>query len=253
MARLRTTPLAGALVSVVIFAAAGCSSSSSGSGGTASAATTVASTGASARPATAKPGDPFCGLEDVARQSGLAISTSETDAAKLQAQVVAALDASKAAAAVAPTDFADIATKTVAEQEGVVALLKQFDYSFVNALASDEGNAFFSDPELGQVKAQRDAYLQEHCNLAPSQAPSAGAGITLSPGADGIRQLFQLLRLGGKVEISDQQIDCAVSSLSGALSEADLQAIGAGTTVSDAGRQAFINAISTCGITIPQG
>jgi hypothetical protein len=251
MPRTRTPSVIGALAATLILAATACSSSSSGSRAS-GAETSATSTTVAAKAATATPGDAFCGLEDVARQAGLAISTSQSDPTTLQAQVVAALDASKAAAAIAPADFTDIATKTIAQQEGVVALLKQYDYSFAKALASKEGSAFFSDPSLSEVKAQRDAYLQEHCNLATT-ANTSGGGITLSPGDEGIRELFQLLRLGGQVEISDQQIECAVTSLSGVLSEADLQAIGAGTTVSQAGSQAFVNAISTCGITIPQG
>src|SRR4051812_4651801 len=229
------TYLGGALAATLILVAAACSRSSSGSATSAVVVTTTTTVAANA--ATATPGDAFCGLEDVARQAGLAISTSQSDPTTLQAQVQAALEASKAAAAIAPADFTDIATKTIAQQEGVVALLKQYDYSFAKALASKEGSAFFSDPSLSEVKAQRDAYLQEHCNLAPTANTSGGGGITLSPGDEGIRELFQLLRLGGQVEISDQQIDCAVSSLSGVLSEADLQAIGAGTTVSQAGSQ----------------
>jgi hypothetical protein len=256
MPRTPSTFILGTLAAALILASAGCSSSSSG--GAASAVATNNSGGSAttttvAKAATATPGDAFCSLEEVAREAGLAISTSQSDPTTLQAQVVAALDASKAAAAIAPADFVDIATATVAQQEGVAALLKQYDYSFAKALASEEGNAFFSDPSLGEVKARRDAYLQEHCNLAPTANTSSGGGISLSPGDEGIRELFQLLRLGGQVQISDQQIDCAVTSLSGVLSEADLQAIGAGTTVSDAGSQAFVDAISTCGITIPQG
>ena len=253
MPRPRTTYLTGALGALMIFVTA-CSGSSGGSSATDvanSSAGTAA--GSSTIAPTANPGDEFCRLEDVARQAGLVINTSQSDPTTLQAQVVAALDASKAAAAVAPADFAEISAKTIAEQEGVVALLEQYHYSFAKALASKEGNTFFSDPAIADVKAKRDAYLQQHCNLAPSEGTSGGGGITLSPGGEGVRQLFQLLRLGGQVEISDQQIDCAVAALSGVLSEADLQAIGAGTTVSDAGRQALVDAISTCGITIPQG
>ena len=255
MARERSTyrtRFAAMLLAGLLIGTAACSSSSDGSStvvapsaSTAASSTTIA--------ATATPGDAFCGLEDVARQAGLAISTSESDPTKLQAEVIAALAASKAAAAIAPADFADIAATTIAQQEAVVALLEKYEYSFVKALASQDGNTFFSDPALGEVKAARDAYLQEHCNLAPSDNSSSGAGITLSPGDEGIRQLFQLLRLGGQVEITDAQIDCAVSSLSGVISDADLQAIGAGNTVSDAASQAFVEAISTCGITIPQG
>ena len=247
----RSVPTAMLLAGLVVASAA-CSSSADGSS-TSGAASTSTAASSTTIVATATPGDAFCGLEDVARQAGLAISSSESDPAKLQAEVVAALDASKAAAAIAPADFVDIAAKTIAQQEAVVALLEKYDYSFVKALASQDGNAFFGDPALGEVKAERDAYLQEHCNLTPSDNTSSGAGITLSPGDEGIRQLFQLLRLGGKVEISDSQIDCAVSSLSGVISDEDLQSIGAGNAVSDAASQAFVTAISTCGITIPQG
>lgn len=254
MPRPTVTYLSGALAATLMAVMTACSGSS-GHNAAAGVSSSVAGTGA-ATPTTsassAGPNDEFCRLEDVARQAGLAISTTQSDPTVLQAQVVAALDASKAAAAVAPADFADIAAKTTAEQEGVVALLKQYGYNFTEALASDDGSAFFSDPALAQVKKERDAYLQQHCNLAPTAGTSGNGGITLSSGDAGIRQLFQLLRLGGQVQISDQQVDCAVQSLSGVLSEADLQAIGAGTTVSDAGRQAFVNAISTCGITIPQ-
>lgn len=237
----------------LVSSLAACSSSAKDASTRPVASAQPTSVSASPIAATATPGDAFCDLEDVARNAGLAIKTSETDATVLKAQVTAALDASKAAAAIAPADYADIAAATIGEQEAVVVLLEKYHYNFVEALASDDGHKFFTDPALGEVKAQRDTYLQAHCNLAPTDDSSAGAGLTLSPGDEGIRQLFQLLGLGGQVDITDAQIDCAVAALSGQISDADLQAIGSGSKVSDAGTQAFVMAISSCGITIPSG
>lgn len=233
--------MAGLQTLLLLIAATACGSSSDDN-----------AAGGSDIAATATPGDEFCSLVDVARTVGHAVAPSETDPVRLKANVVAATEASRAAVAAAPADYREIAAATIAQQEALVALLEKYDYSFVEVLASDDGNAFFADPGLAEVKAERDAYLQEHCNLAPSDNSSAGGAITLSPGDEGIRQLFQLLRLGGEVEISDDQIDCAVGSLSGAISDTDLQAIGAGTTVSDAGTQAFVLAIANCGITLPE-
>ncbi|MCU1392568.1 MAG: hypothetical protein JWM34_996 [Ilumatobacteraceae bacterium] len=177
----------------------------------------------------------------------MAVDTKATDQATLEPEVNAALAATKAAAAVAPADYADIATATVTQEEAVIALLQKYGWNFATALASDDGNAFFTSPDYSAVTAKRDAYLQQHCDLAPATAGTSGADVVLSPGDAGIRQLFQLLQIGGQLDITDDQIDCLVTELSGKITDADLDAIGKGKTVTDAGTAAFVAALSTCG------
>ena len=225
----------------------GCSSSSpsANSATAASSSTTASSTSGSSPVATA---GPFCTAWDQARQAGAAINTAETDQTVVKAEVAAALAATKAAAALAPADFMDIAAKSVAQEEAVVALLEKYNYSFATALASEDGNAFFSSAEYAKTKDARDAYLQKNCGLTPNQPATGQAGVILSPGDQGIRQLFQLLQIGGQLSITDEQIDCLVDALSGKISDADLQAIGANGSVSDAGTAAFVAALSTCGV-----
>lgn len=239
-----------ACVAVALIGAGGCSSATKTASG--SNATTVSTT-AVGQAATAVAGDEFCRLSEAARAAGNAVNTSETDPAVLQPEVEAALAASKAAVAAAPADFAEIGKNSVAQQEAVIALLKQYDYSFTAAVTSATGKAFFGDPAYAQVKAARDAYLEQHCGLLPSDSGTSGGGISLSPGDEGIRQLFQLLQIGGQVQITDDQIECLVGDLSGTITDADLQAIGSGQPVTDAGTALFIAAIGTCGVVLASG
>jgi len=221
-----------------MVAAVACSSSS-GSG--AAAATTG--------PATA---GQFCQLSAAAREVGAAIDVSATDKATVEAQVGAVIDATKAVAAAAPADYAAVATKTVAEQEQLLALWARYDYDFAKMQASEEGKAFFADPDFAALQNERDTYLQKHCDLAPAQDTSANAGVILSPGDEGIRQMFQILQIGGQLAVTDEQVDCLVDALSGQISDADLNAIGSAGSVTDAGTAALIAAINTCGV-VPAG
>ncbi|MCU1390312.1 MAG: hypothetical protein JWL72_3650 [Ilumatobacteraceae bacterium] len=224
----------------------GCSSSSPASTG---AASTTAPSGSSITPGSSvvATAGPFCTAWDEARRAGAAIDTAGIDPTVVKAEVAAALAATKAAAALAPADFADLAAKSVAQEEAVVALLEKYDYSFA-ALTSEEGKALVDSADYIKVTDDRNAYLQKNCGLAPNQTTAGQAGVVLSPGDDGIRQLFQLLQIGGQLDISDDQIDCLVDALSGKISDADLQAIGANGSVSDSGTAAFVEALSTCGV-----
>jgi hypothetical protein len=194
----------------------------------------------------------FCQLSATARDAGLAIDISATDPATVEPQVQAVIDASKAVAAAAPADYADIASKTVAEQEQLLALWAKYDYDFAKMQASNEGKAFFADPDFAALQTGRDTYLQKNCDVAPAQNTSADAGVILSPGDEGIRQMFQILQIGGQLAVTDEQIDCLVDALSGQISDADLNAVGSGGSVSDAGTAALVAAISTCGV-VPAG
>ena len=214
---------------------------------------TTVSTTAVSQAATAVAGDEFCRLSTAARVAGNAVNTSETDPAVLKPEVEAALAASKAATAAAPADFAEIGKNSVAQQEAVIALLEQYDYSFTAAVTSAEGKAFFSDPDYAAVKKARDAYLEQHCDLQPSDSGSSNGGISLSPGDEGIRQLFQLLQIGGQVQITDDQIECLVGELSGKITDADLRAIGSGQPVSGSSSALFVAAIGTCGVVLAAG
>lgn len=233
----------------LMIGAGGCSGAKTASG---SDATTVSTT-AVGQAATAVAGDEFCMLSEAARMAGNAVNTSETEPAVLQPEVEAALAASKAAAAAAPADFAEIGQNSVAQQEAVIALLKQYDYSFTAAVTSAEGKAFFGDPDYAAVKTARDAYLEQHCDLQPSESGASSGGISLSPGDEGIRQLFQLLQIGGEVQITDDQIECLVGDLSGKITDADLRAIGSGQPVSGSGSALFVAAIGTCGVVLTSG
>lgn len=195
-------------------------------------------------------GDEFCMLAAKARTIGAAVDTAAADPAALQAQVDAAFDASKAVAAKAPKDFEVLAKKNIEQQRAVVALLQQYDYNWTKALTSAEGKKLFGDADYAQNKTDRDAYLQQHCDIAPTENTSGGAGVTLSSGDQGIREFFQLLQIGGQLEITDQQVNCAVAALSGKISDADMQAIGSGAAVSDDGTKALVESLSGCNIVL---
>ena len=234
-------------VVALIVGAGGCSDAKKS---TAAPTDSTAPVASSTLAASATPGDAFCALAETARTAGSAVDTSEGDPATLKAEVDVALAASKAAVAAAPSDFVEIGKATVVQQEAVVALLETYGYSFTKAVTSDEGKAFFSDPNYAKVKSDRDTYLQAHCDLQPTTNSSSGAGVTLSPGDDGIRELFQLLQIGGEVQISDDQIECLVGELSGKITAGDLQSIGSGQAVTDAGTSLFVAAIGTCGVVL---
>ncbi|MCU1400435.1 MAG: hypothetical protein JWN62_3544 [Acidimicrobiales bacterium] len=240
--RHRVPRLAGVFAASIV-GLLGCSSSSPSA--TTAAPSTSSSTAGSSVVATA---GPFCTAWAEARRAGAAVDTAEADQTVLKAEVAAALAATKAATALAPADFADLAAKSVAQEEGVVALLEKYDYSFANAFASEDGNAFFSSADYTTVTDQRDAYLATNCGLSANQPTTGQPGVVLSPGDEGIRQLFQLLQIGGQLNITDDQIDCLVDALSGKISDADLQAIGENGSVTDAGTAAFVEALSTCGV-----
>ncbi len=209
-------------------------------------ATTLAACGSDApsQAATAEPGDAFCVLAEKARDLGDAIDTSGTDPAETKDQVEAALAASKAAAKKAPKDFEELAAKTVDQQEKTVELLEKYDYSFIDAFTSDEGAALFTDEGFKQNQDDRDAYLDDKCEIAPTEN---SGGPTFASGDEGIRQLFKLFALGTGTEVTDDQLDCLVGELSGVLTDDDMAAISNGTGTPEA-NTAIGQAAVTCGL-----
>ena len=209
-------------------------------------ALTACGSDAPSQAATAEPGDDFCVLAEEARALGAAIDTSGTDPDVTKDQVEAALAASKAAAKRAPKDFEELAAKTVESQEKTVELLEKYDYNFIDAFTSEEGTALFNDEGFQESEEARDAYLDEKCEIAPTDN---SGGPTLASGEEGIRQLFKLFALGTGAEVTDDQLDCLVGELSGVLTDEDLAAItsGTGSTESNA---AIGQAVITCGVDI---
>jgi len=199
--------------------------------------------------ATAEPGSKFCKLAQEARDIGDDVDTAEPDPDVFRQQVGAALKASKKAAAAAPKDFKDLAKESVGFQEDFIKILEEYDYVVLDALTSDEGQELFEQPRYAEVQDERNAYLLDNCEI--ERTDNTDGDIPLSPGEDGIRQLFELLQLNESFNITDDQIDCAVDALAGNISDEDLNAIADNQPVSDEGTQKFELAVSTCEIEIP--
>jgi len=210
----------------------------------------VAGCGSDGQPATAQPASEFCKLAQEARDIGDKVDPSSGDPALSEQQVAAALTASKAAAAKAPKDFAEIGERSVKSQEALVVILEEYDYEWVAAITSDEGQKLFEDPQYEGVQAERDTYLLAKCEIQPTDN-TYGGGLTFSPGDAGIRELFALLQLTASFELTDEQVGCAVDALSGTISDEDVQAIANQQTVSEEGTAAFLPAVSSCGIEFP--
>ncbi len=209
----------------------------------------TATCGSDGPPATAEPGSKFCELAQQARDVGDAIDTSAGDPDLLQEQVGAALEASKKAAAAAPKDFEVRANESVQAQEAFIDILAKYDYVFVSAITSDEGQELFEDPQYIALQDERKAYLLDKCEIVSTDDTSGE--IPLSAGDDGIRQLFELLQLNESFNLTDDQIDCAVETLSGNISDEDIQAIANSEAVSDQATALFGQTIVDCGIELP--
>lgn len=198
---------------------------------------------------TAEPGSEFCALSQTARDIGAKVDISSRDAGELKDQISAALEASEAAAAAAPKDFEDLAKESVATQEQFIEILVDNDYDVVAATATNEGKALFQNPRYTEIQDERDEYLQDKCEIAPTDN-TTGSDISLAAGDEGIRQLFALLQINPDARVTDEQIDCAVDVLSGAISDDDIAAIANQGDVSDEGAAVFTDAVATCGLTV---
>lgn len=209
----------------------------------------LVSCGSDGPPATASPGSKFCTLALAARQAGQAmdISASPDD---LKKQIEEGVRTSTLAAAQAPKDFQDIAKRTLATQGAFVKLLEENNYDMVTAMTSDEGKKLINDPEFSKVDDDRKAYLQDKCDIAPSDSTNAPA-LSLGSGDEGIRKLFKLLQIAPGFNITDDQVECAVENLSGNLSEEEIKAIATQEGITDDINLKLGLAVQKCEIGLP--
>ena len=199
---------------------------------------------------TAEPGSEFCELSQVARDAGADIDVTSTDADELEQQIGDALESSKKAAEAAPADFEDLAEESIEFQERFIEILEDADYDVVAATATDAGKELFQDPRYTEIQEERDEYLQDKCDIAPSEGGENDSDITLAAGEEGIRQLFSLLQLSPDAEVTDEQVECAVEGLAGNISDEDLAGIANQGTISVEGRALFNEVAASCGITL---
>jgi hypothetical protein len=118
------------------------------------------------RAETATEGDAFCVAAQSADTTGDAVDFEGSTPEVLEAQIVASLDAAKAALDLAPADIEDTAQSLVGFQQRIVDMLEDNDYDIVKVGESEEGRALFSDPELQTVGEELDAYLADKCGIA---------------------------------------------------------------------------------------
>jgi hypothetical protein len=129
--------------------------------------------------ATAKKGDAFCKLAQVAKADNDALDVVDvSDTAKVKLELGAAIDSLTAAVAKAPKDIADTAKTLLSKEEQLETLLKDNGYDFTKALSSDAGKKLAADKEAKQAGDDFKAYLSEKCGIAssdtslPDAAPS---------------------------------------------------------------------------------
>ena len=206
----------------------------------------LAACGSDGPPATATPGSKFCLLAADARAAGQAMDTSASPE-DLKKQIAEASRTADLAMAQSPKDFQDIAKRTDASQDAFVALLEENDYDLVALISSDAGAKLLKDPEFTGVQQDREDYLADKCDLAPTES-TEGAGLNLGDGDEGIRNLFKLLQVAPGSTVTDEQIDCAVDNLSGNLSGEEINSIATQTGVTDDTNIKLGLAVEACGI-----
>lgn len=217
--------------------------------------------GGGSQAATAKSGDSFCKLAQVAKDDNDALgSLDPADPAKVKVQLSGAIDSLGRLAAKAPKDI-EATTKTLlAAEEKLESLLKVNNFDFTKLAASDEGKKLVADGSINRASKDLDKYLSDKCGIATTDStvdttPVAdtvavngtepAGSIDLGTGTDAINKFLDFYELGTGSKLSDADRACIVSNLSGKISGADLnQAISTGKpsdTVTLALGQAFIS------------
>jgi hypothetical protein len=209
--------------------------------------------------ATASEGDQFCTLAQVARDDQQTLENVDpNDAAALELNYSAAIDAVSAMAAKAPKDISATVDKLLADEEELEGLLKDNDYDFTKFAASDEGKAILEENTISQTGEELDAYLSDKCGIditddttpvadtipVTDTVVSGDTIVDLGEGEDAINQFLDFYELGTGATLTDVERSCIVSNLVDKVTGADLnQAIAGEPTeaVQLALGQAFID------------
>ncbi|HRE02404.1 MAG TPA: hypothetical protein PLV68_13960, partial [Ilumatobacteraceae bacterium] len=110
-----------------------------------------------------------------------------------------------------------------------------------------------SERNTDDLDDERAEYLEKNCGITSSSDDDGSSddgdspSISVKGGAEGLRQLLQLIAAGSGGTVTDEQIDCAVKALDGKLTDADIQGITTGQ-ISQEGSVAFALALVGCNI-----
>lgn len=236
-----------ALLSVVVIAVAACGA-------------------AGGQAATARSGDGFCRLAQVAKDDNDALSNLDpTDPAKIKVQLSGAIDSLGSLTAKAPKDIEATAKTLLTAEEKLESLLKANNFDFAKMAASDEGKALVADGSISKAGDDLDKYLSDKCGIATSNStvdttsvgdtvavdstsPATANSIDLGTGDDAINKFLDFYELGTGSKLSKAERSCIVSNISGKISGDDLnKAISTGKP-SDAVSLVLGQAFITCNV-----
>ncbi len=200
--------------------------------------------------ATAKEGDAFCKLAQIAKDDNDALDTIDiTDTAKVKLEFGAAVDSLTAAAAKAPTDIADTVKKLLADEVKLEVLLKANGYDIEKMSATDEGKALIDEAQKSTTGDDFKKYLSDKCGikspdttvssdttpLDTTPADTSASGDTsvdtivdLGEGDDAINKFLDFYELGTNTKLTSEERSCIVSKLSGNVTGAELNQAIAG-------------------------
>ncbi len=216
--------------------------------------------------ATAKEGDAFCKLAQVAKDDNDALDTIDiTDSAKVKLEFGAAVDSLTAAAAKAPTDIADTVKKLLADEVKLETLLKANGYDIEKMSATDEGKALIDEAQKSTTGDDFKKYLSDKCGIESSDTTtpsdttpvdtsasgdtSVDTIVDLGEGDDAINTLLDFLELGMGTKLTSDQRSCLLSELSGKVTGDELNQAIAGN-VSDELSQTLGLALIGCNVDV---
>ncbi|HEY7628171.1 MAG TPA: hypothetical protein VH761_13940 [Ilumatobacteraceae bacterium] len=193
--------------------------------------------------ATAREGDEFCKLAEVADADNDDLDAlSGEDPAEIKRTLGGAIDSLAAAVAKAPKDIADTAQTLLENEEELEKLLKKYDYDVVKMSESDDGKAFLESDAGQEAGDDFEAYLDDKCGIAPNDSPDDTTADTtadttpsdttgdtvpsdttggstvdtivdLGEGEDAINQFLDYYELGTGQDLTDEQRQCIVDAL----------------------------------------
>lgn len=111
-------------------------------------------------------GTPFCAAAQAAETAGDAVAIDSATPAELAVAIPAAVEASKAAQALAPDEIKDAVDQVVSFQDQLAAALEAADWDFAVAAQSQAFADIASNVDVETASSALDAYLAEHCGMS---------------------------------------------------------------------------------------